>query len=123
MKALKGITALASLSLLLLACGGAQTEGRFFVEGACEECKSIIENSLLDVEGIAASQWDSKTSILSVSYDINQISEDDIQMKISDAGFNTQFFDGNPEARAALPACCQKLIEKRLERDTLLNPF
>lgn len=118
------IKSLALLSLLFLfACGGAQTEGRFFVEGACEECKPIIEASLVEVEGVAASQWDSKTSILSVSYDVNRLSEDDIQLKISEAGFNTQFFDANPEERAKLPACCRLSIEKRLERDSLMNPF
>ncbi|MFK7920922.1 MAG: heavy-metal-associated domain-containing protein, partial [Bacteroidia bacterium] len=80
-----------------LACGGAQTEGRFFVEGACEECQVLIEGSLVNTEGIAAAKWDSKTSVLSVSYDINRLSEDDIQQKISEAGFNTQFYDANPE--------------------------
>lgn len=112
------------LSLLaLMACGGAQTEGRFFVEGACEACKTIIESSLANTKGIAASQWDTKTSILSVSYDVNQLSEDDIQLILSDAGFNTQFFDANAEARAQLPACCRQLIDKKLERDTLMNPY
>lgn len=118
------IKALSAVGILFLfACGGAQTEGRFFVEGACEECKDLIEASLVDTEGIAASQWDSKTSILSVSYDVNRLSEDDIQQKISDAGFNTQFFDANPEARDQLPACCRESIGKRLERDSLMNPY
>ncbi|MFK7923993.1 MAG: hypothetical protein AB8H47_18690, partial [Bacteroidia bacterium] len=72
---------------------------------------------------IAAAKWDSKTSVLSVSYDINRLSEDDIQQKISEAGFNTQFYDANPEVRAQLPACCRESIDKRLERDSLMNPY
>ncbi|MEL6594039.1 MAG: heavy-metal-associated domain-containing protein [Bacteroidota bacterium] len=109
--------------LFLLACGGAQTEGRFFVEGACEECKALIEASLQGVEGIAASKWDQETSILSVIYDIERISEDGIQQAVSEAGFNTQFFDGEPSARASLPDCCRHRIEQRLKRDSLMSPY
>ncbi len=98
---------------LLIACQGNLTEATFFVEGNCAACQELIEQSITGHPGLKQAKWDASKSMLSVLYDAEQTDLDQLQEAVAKAGFTTQYFDANPNAREKLPACCRENIEKR----------
>ncbi len=93
--------------VLLLGCR-APTEASFFVAGSCEECAKLIEETLESVSGVEYVSWSEHSSSLTVHFDGTEAQMETIQMALSSAGFDTQFFPANAEKKAELPACCQQ---------------
>ena len=75
------------------------------VSGNCGMCKKNIENSIKkDVKSVA---WNKDTKILSVKYDTDKISRDQIEQKIAAAGYDTEHYKANDAAYEKLHECCQ----------------
>jgi len=102
--------------LLLVSCKGDPVEASFFTEGGCMECLTPILNALQVQKGVASVRWDYETSQTTVSYYPDEVDPEALQKALAEAGFRTEYFEPNPEARAALPACCQKPVERRLKQ-------
>ena len=78
----------------------------FKVWGNCGMCKKTIEASL-KTDGIATANWDRTTKVISVSYNPEKITIDDIQKKIAAVGYDTEKYRGDDKAYNNLPGCCQ----------------
>jgi copper chaperone CopZ len=76
------------------------------VKGECGECKDKIE-AALDKPGISFAEWNKETKVLTVRYNDNKVSEDDIHQTISDLGYATDKLAANKNSQAALAKCCQ----------------
>lgn len=85
----------------------APSEASFFVAGSCEECAELIEDALESVE-VEYVSWSEETSSLTVLFDGTEAQMEAIQRAVSEAGFDTQYFPGNPEKQAQLPECCHR---------------
>ena len=80
---------------------------RFKVYGNCGMCKRTIEGSLNDQEGVNSSIWDKETKIIEINYDPSIISLDEIKMKITAVGYDTEEKRATEKAYKGLPGCCQ----------------
>lgn len=76
------------------------------VYGECGMCKNRIQKAL-KLEGIATAVWDTETKLLTVTYNPEQISNDEIQKKVAAVGHDTEKYSATAETYAKLPGCCK----------------
>lgn len=120
LKNLRRALLLACCSLVIFACKSGGESSSFFVEGACDSCKVIIESTLLEQEGVLSAQWDVNFSQAKVRFNPGKTDPEQLQSALSERGFVTQYFDPNENARQSLPACCRKALNKKIiETDTI----
>ena len=103
---------LLSLLIVLIAVTGvsqlkAQTikTDSFKVYGNCEMCKKRIEKATA-VDGIAKSDWNVDTKVMTVTYDPTKLSSDAIQKKIAAVGHDTEKEKAVDSVYNKLPGCC-----------------
>ena len=84
-----------------------ETTDIFMVYGNCGMCENRIESALINVEGIQSADWDVDNKVMTVKYDSDAISLDDIKKKVAAAGHDTDKFRAKDEAYNSLPGCCQ----------------
>jgi periplasmic mercuric ion binding protein len=84
--------------------GGPKTES-FKVWGKCGMCKDRIEKTA-KAEGATSASWDSKTDLLTVTYDPSKTSKDALTKKLASVGHDTEKYKADDKVYAALPACC-----------------
>lgn len=77
------------------------------VYGNCDMCKATIEGSLKKKDGIISKKWDSKTLMLSVTYDTAKITIQQIGKKIADVGYDNEHGTATDEKYKSLHGCCQ----------------
>lgn len=111
---MKNFIGVSCLLLVLLAGCRERQLATFYVEGSCVECEALIREAMSEVSGADFEGWDMATSQARVQFSGLAEDLDRIQEAIAAAGFETQYFSANPDARAALPACCQQ-ASSRLE--------
>jgi hypothetical protein len=68
-------------------------------------CKARIEKAL-DRSGIKTASWDTKSKMLSVVYNPNKLSEQQIHHFIAEVGHDTDKAKAKDETYAKLPFCC-----------------
>lgn len=85
--------------------GTAKTE-TIKVWGNCDMCKTRIEKTV-NAEGATAASWDSKTQMLTVTYDTLKTSKEALSKKLAAAGHDTEKFKATDEVYNKLPGCCQ----------------
>ena len=78
----------------------------------CNMCMDNIENSLNKVDGIVKFQVVLNDLIVKVKYDTKKISQEEIELAISNVGYKANAVDANIEAYTKLAMCC-KLPEDR----------
>jgi mercuric ion binding protein len=76
------------------------------VKGNCDECKERIENAA-DIKGVKTSAWDEKKQAISVTYDSQKVSLEEIEKAIAKSGHETGHQEADSKAYKSLPACCQ----------------
>ncbi len=81
------------------------------VKGECDKCKDKIETAL-DMPGISFAEWNKETKILTVRYNDNKVSENDIHTTISNLGYATGKMEANKESQQNLDNCCKPKEEK-----------
>ena len=79
----------------------------FVVYGNCGMCKKRIEGALSDVEGIQSADWDVDTKVITVNYDAEAISLEEIKKKIAAVGHDTDDVRASDDVYNNLPGCCQ----------------
>lgn len=77
------------------------------VYGNCDMCKEKIEGSLKKKDGVISKRWDSKTQMLSVTYDTSKITIQNIGKKIADVGYDNEHAKATDETYNKLHHCCQ----------------
>jgi len=77
----------------------------FKVFGKCDMCKARIEKTVI-AEGAANASWDSKTQMLTVSFDPSKTNADALGKKLASVGHDTEKFRATDEVYANLPGCC-----------------
>ncbi len=75
------------------------------VWGKCDMCKARIEKTVA-AEGATSASWDSKTQMLTVSYDTLKTSREALSRKLAAAGHDTEKFKATVEVYNNLPGCC-----------------
>ena len=78
----------------------------------CDMCVDNIESSLNKVDGIVKFQVELSDLIVTVKYDTKKISQEEIELVISNVGYKANAIDANVEAYNKLAMCC-KLPEDR----------
>lgn len=79
----------------------------FMVYGNCGMCERRIEGALANVKGVHSADWDMDTKVLTVQYDDEAISLDEIKKKVAAAGHDTDQFRAEKKVYDKLPGCCQ----------------
>jgi copper chaperone CopZ len=77
----------------------------FKVWGKCGMCKDRIENTVKS-EGATAAVWNSKTQMLSVTFDSEKTNVEALSKKLALVGHDTEKFKAPDEVYAKLPGCC-----------------
>jgi copper chaperone CopZ len=77
----------------------------FKVWGKCEMCKARIEKTV-KAEGSTNASWDSKTQILTVTFDPSKTSNDELSKKLASVGHDTEKYKAPDDVYAKLPGCC-----------------
>lgn len=83
----------------------AKTES-FKVSGNCGMCKDRIEKTV-KAEGATSALWDSKTQLLTVTFDPSKTSKDALSKKIASVGHDTEKYRAPDDVYAKLPGCCR----------------
>ena len=83
----------------------AKTES-FKVSGNCDMCKNRIEK-IVKAEGATSASWDSKTQLITVTYDPSKTNKDALSKKIASVGHDTEKFKAPDDVYAKLPECCR----------------
>ena len=83
---------------------GQKTE-TFKVWGKCDMCKERIETAVKS-EGAKSASWDSKSQILTVTFDPAKTSLDAFGKKLASVGHDTEKFRASDEVYSKLPGCC-----------------
>jgi mercuric ion binding protein len=109
-KLFAAIVMLVSFSGALSAQNAVKNPGQLKTEtikvfGNCDMCKDRIEKAAKD-EGAATATWDSKTKMLTVSFDASKTSTDALSKKIASVGHDTEKFKASDDVYAKLPGCC-----------------
>ncbi len=78
----------------------------FKVNGNCGMCKKKIETSLR-VKGIKKVNWDIKSHDLSVTFNPDVITLDEIHQRIASVGYDTDKVKATIEAYNKLDECCK----------------
>jgi copper chaperone CopZ len=82
----------------------AKTES-FKVSGNCGMCKDRIEKAAKD-EGATSASWDSKTQLLTVTFDPSKTNKDALSKKIASVGHDTEKYKAPDDVYSKLPGCC-----------------
>jgi len=77
----------------------------FKVWGECGMCKTRIEKTV-KAEGATAASWDSKTQLLTVTYNPEKTGKEALSKKLAAAGHDTEKFKAPDEVYNSLPGCC-----------------
>jgi copper chaperone CopZ len=75
------------------------------VAGNCGMCKTRIEKAA-KTEGVSAASWDSKTKLLTVSYDPSKTGTDAVAKKVAAVGHDAGKYKVDDKVYEALPGCC-----------------
>ena len=78
----------------------------FKVYGNCSMCKKRIE-SALKTKGVSSASWNVESKVLTVSYDPQVISLDEIHQKVAAVGHDTEKVKAEDKAYSNLMGCCQ----------------
>ncbi len=78
----------------------------FKIDGNCQLCKDRIEKSL-DISGVTFAEWDPETKLITVRFNDNKITLEEIHAAVGNVGHATEKVSANPDKQAKLPACCQ----------------
>ena len=83
------------------------SRAQFTVLGQCEMCKDRIEKATFKIKGVKYSSWSIPKNKLSIIYNSNKVSLNDIKKQIAEAGHDTDEITATDEAYENLHDCCK----------------
>ena len=76
------------------------------VSGNCDMCKGRIEKAA-KLDGVSKAEWDTKSKVLSVTYDPAKTNIDQIGKKVAAVGHDNEKVKADDKAYSSLPGCCK----------------
>jgi len=76
------------------------------VSGNCDLCKARIEKAA-KLDGVSKADWNTKSKVLTVTYDPDKTNRNQIGKKVADAGHDNGKNMADIQAFNALPGCCK----------------
>ena len=101
------ITLLFSLFTLTLSAQKKVEKVTLLTTAECNECKERIEEKLNYTKGIRFAELDVPSKMLTVQFQTDKITLDQIKQIISKLGYNADDAKADVDAYNALPACCK----------------
>lgn len=97
----------------LKACQSANAQGgletaEIQTSAVCNTCKMTLTKAFKDVEGVKWSRLDLGNKVMTIKYDPETISLEELQAIIVKTGYDADGQTGDQVAHDALPYCCQK---------------
>ena len=83
------------------------SRAQFTVLGQCEMCKDRIEKATFKIKGVKYSSWSIPKNKLSIIYNSNKVSLNDIKNQIAETGHDTDEVLATDEAYENLHHCCK----------------
>jgi mercuric ion binding protein len=84
---------------------GQQKTETFKVLGKCDMCKTRIEKTV-KAEGVTSADWNTKTQMLTVTFDPAKTNVDVLGKKLASVGHDTEKYKAPDDVYAKLPGCC-----------------
>lgn len=79
----------------------------FKVKGLCEMCKERIETVSMNTIGVQSANWESETTVLTLTVDPKLFIEDELHKALAAAGHDTDKVKADDKVYQSLPLCCQ----------------
>lgn len=76
------------------------------VSGNCGMCEKRIVGAV-SVKGVKSAQWNMESQILTIKYDADKVTLDELEQKISKAGHDTPNYQADEKVYQSLHHCCQ----------------
>lgn len=96
---------LAAILTVNLASAQVAQDTSMLVNGVCNMCKSTIEHAS-KMPGVRSAEWDVETKVLSISYNPEEVSLQQISDSINASGYDTEYNTASDEAYYSLHKCC-----------------
>jgi mercuric ion binding protein len=74
--------------------------------GSCHSCKKKIEKAARSA-GAYYAEWDMRSKVLTIAYDIQDSNAEKIQQRVARAGFDTPLVKAHPSSYQQLETCCR----------------
>lgn len=74
----------------------------------CDMCRMKIEGKLNESKGVKSAVLDIKTKKLTVKYNPEKTTAEEIKKAVSELGYDADELKANPETYKNLPDCCKK---------------
>lgn len=74
----------------------------------CDMCKDRIELVVNNLDGIKKSMLNVDSKMLTVKFNTEKITAEEIRKAVSDAGYDADNIVANEKAYSVLPGCCKK---------------
>lgn len=87
------------------------------VAGNCEMCKKTIETAA-NRKGISSAEWNKDSKILTLQYDAEKTTSDEVLKRIAYAGYDNEKFLAPDDAYAKLAECCKY---ERMKKDVVVK--
>lgn len=80
---------------------------KFWVNGNCEMCQARIQKAALSVKGVKFASWDIESKILTVVFNPDKCTTDDIKKAIAAVGHDNDTYKAPDEVYENLHSCCK----------------
>jgi copper ion binding protein len=94
-----------SILFLLGFALSAQNTATFPAAGHCSNCKAKIEKAAKGLDGVQSAVWNLDDKKVTVEYNQEMVSLDDIKRAIADVGYDTDTFKATGESHAGSGSC------------------
>jgi len=81
--------------------------GTMKVEGLCGMCKTRIEKTAKDVDGVTKAAWNKDTKVLTFEYDAAKVKPAAVSKALAAVGHDTETDKADDKVYDALPGCCK----------------
>jgi periplasmic mercuric ion binding protein len=87
---------------------GKLSEVKILTSAQCEQCKDRIERAMAIEKGVAKSNLDIPSKVLTVAYNPLRTNPDKIRKVVAAVGYDADNVPADPKGYAKLPSCCKK---------------
>lgn len=91
------------------------------VDGACGMCKTRIEETAKNTNGVIDAFWNEDSHLLTVSYEIENFDIMKLHKNLASVGHDTEVLRANDEVYEDLPACCHYRSEDNMHKKQKSN--
>ena len=97
----------AAISMTTFAQTSKKETATIQTNGVCGQCKNLFDANIPYLKGVTDYSYDQATAKMTVSYNPQKTTIDEIRKAISNLGYNADNVKADTKAREKLPACCR----------------